>query len=375
MAGKNGRRSWGWVAKQRSGRYLASYIGPDLLRHYAGATYTSKLDAEAWLATERRLIELETWTPPAERAAAKRATTVTLDVYATTWIEQRPLKPRTRSMYDDLLRLHIKPQLGNVPIGALSGAAVRAWHSKLGTEHKRRNAHAYGLLHAVCATAVKDGLLATNPAMIERATSTPRTRQPVILSIAELDQVADKMPPNLKALVLLAAWCGLRWGEVTELRRKDIERDCEVVFVSRAVTHRGGCQIDTTKTSKPRAVVIPRLFRPDIKHHLDTYVMKEADALLFTAPRSCHYDEHTFRDQFKAALKAVGREGVRIHDLRHFAGTQTARVANLPESMARMGHTSVKASLMYQQRVSGRDAEIADDLSALAEAELGRTTG
>jgi len=48
MAGKRNRRSWGWVARQRSGRYLASYIGPDLARHYAGATYTSKLDAKAW---------------------------------------------------------------------------------------------------------------------------------------------------------------------------------------------------------------------------------------------------------------------------------------------------------------------------------------
>ena len=53
MGGKAGHRSWGWLAKQRSGRYLASYVGPDLARHYAGATYTSKLDGEAWLASER----------------------------------------------------------------------------------------------------------------------------------------------------------------------------------------------------------------------------------------------------------------------------------------------------------------------------------
>jgi integrase len=372
MAGKQGRRGWGWLARQRSGRYLASYVGPDLLRHYAGATYTSKLDAEAWLAAERRLIELDTWSPPAERAAAKRATTIDLDVYAKTWIEQRPLKPRTRSMYNDLLRLHITPQLGKVPIGALSGAAVRAWFAKLGTEYKRRNAHAYGLLHSICATAVTDGLLASNPCNIPKATSTPRKREPIIPTITELHKVSDKMRPELKALVLIAGYCGLRWGEVTELRRKDI--DGGVLTVSRAVTHRGGCTIDTTKTSNIRTIPIPEIIIPDVQQHLDLYAMQEREALLFRAPRSCHYDEHTFRDQFRAALKAVGREGVTINGLRHFGATLAAQAgANLPELMDHMGHKSHKAALMYQHKVSGRPAEIAAGMSALAERELGRT--
>ena len=113
-----------------------------------------------------RLIELDIWTPPAERQAQKRATTVTLAVYAHTWIEQRPVKPRTHSMYNDLLRLHISPHLGNVPIGALSGQAVRAWYAKLGTDHPTRNGHAYSLLHAICETAVKDQLLQSNPCHI-----------------------------------------------------------------------------------------------------------------------------------------------------------------------------------------------------------------
>ena len=66
----------------------------------------------------------------------------------------------------------------------------------------------------------------------------------------------------MKALVLLSAWCGVRWGEVIELRRKDIDDDCEVLFVGRAVTHRGGCRIDTPKSGKPRAVVIPPQIGP-----------------------------------------------------------------------------------------------------------------
>ena len=114
MAGTKNRRSWGWIARQRSKRYLASYIGHDLVRHYAPSTFTAKMDAEAWLANERKLIERGEWTPPAQRQAEQRARIVTLDEYATTWIEQRPLKPRTRQMYKDILRLHISPTLGKV---------------------------------------------------------------------------------------------------------------------------------------------------------------------------------------------------------------------------------------------------------------------
>jgi hypothetical protein len=73
------------------------------------------------------------------------------------------------------------------------------------------------------------------------------------------------------------------------------------------------------------------------------------------------------REYFADALATIGRKGVRVHDLRHFSGTQTARVGNLVETMGRLGHSTAKASLIYQQIVSGRDAAVAEALSRLAE--------
>lgn len=71
MAGKPGRRGWGKLRKLPSGRWQASYIWPpELERHNAPITYVSKMDAEAWLASERRLIEQEAWTPPRLRVPA-----------------------------------------------------------------------------------------------------------------------------------------------------------------------------------------------------------------------------------------------------------------------------------------------------------------
>ena len=131
--------------------------------------------------------------------------------------------------------------------------------------------------------------------------------------------------------------CGVRWGEVIELQRKDIDKDCEVLYIRRAVTHRRSCRVDTPKSGKGRAVVIPSHIRDDLKHHLTTYVGKEPDAQLFPATRGgCHLNDKVFRDYLAPALKTVGREDRRIHDLRHFAGSQTARVGNLVETMQRL---------------------------------------
>lgn len=371
MAGVKGHRGWGYIRKLPSKRFQASYIGPDLIRHKALHTFTARMDAEGWLAGERRKIELDIWEPPSKARELAKAKAVTVSEYALEWVEQRNIKPRTRSGYKDILRLHIDPTIGRVALVNLSPAAVRSWYSNLGTDHPRRNSHAYGLLHAVCATAVSDGLMPSNPCAIARAMNPPSQRKPTILTVDEMAALADAIrPERLKALVLLSAWCGVRWGEVSELRRKDFEAGCEVVHVSRAVTRRERqYRVDTPKTGKGRAVVVPPHIRDDIQHHLDSHVGPDPEALLFPAVRGGHMNDRVFRrEHFDLALEAIGKDkaDVRLHDLRHFAGTQAARVGNLVETMGRLGHTTVKASLIYQQIVSGRDAQVAAALSELA---------
>jgi integrase len=366
MACTKGSRGWGHIRKLPSGRFQASYVH-ELVRHNAPMTFSTKPRAEGWLADERKLIELDTWTPPAGRAAARTARAVSLAGYADKWIKDRPVKARTRLMYESLLAHHIKDSIGKLPIDHVTADRVRSWYSGLGTKHTRRNSHAYGLLHAVMATAVKDGLLQANPCQIERVMNPQRKREPVILSVPEVAALAGAVPERLKAAVLVSAWCGVRWGELIELRRSDIDATAEVLYVGRGATHRGECRIDTTKSGKPRAVVIPPHIRADVKHHMDVFAEKGPKGLVFPPQRgSCHLNDKVFRDAIAPALKDIGRETLRIHDLRHFAGTQVARVGNLAESMARLGHSTVRASLIYQSVVSGRDAEIAAALSALA---------
>ncbi|MGO9032146.1 tyrosine-type recombinase/integrase [Mycobacterium sp.] len=374
MAGKKGRRGWGKIRQLPSSkRFQASYIGPDTVRHKADHTFGTKIDAEGWLSNERRLIELDTWTPPALRKAERHAQAVSLGEYGAEWIAQRttrggePLKPKSKAHYKSLLADYIKP-LAKIPVKNLTPQAVRAWYAATLPDKPVMRAHAYGLLHAILATAVTDGLIPANPCQIERAMKAARKHEPVILDVDEVAKLADAIKPDrFRAFILIAAWCGLRRGEMFELRRKDIDKACQVITVARGVTHVGGCHIATPKSGKGRAVVVPPHIRGDVKQHMQTHVADDPEALLFPPARGgCHLNDKVFREYFNAALKSVGREGVHVHDLRHFCGTQTARVGNLVETMGRLGHSTVQASLTYQQIVSGRDAKIAEALSELA---------
>jgi len=226
-----------------------------LCRHKTAGTFDAKLHAEGWLAAEKNYLDScrmtgEPWKSPELRAEESRAAVLLLRTYGKDWIAQRPVKESTRNLYESLWNNHIEPTLGAVALRDPSAEAIRTWYAGLGADQPTRRKHAYALLHAICKTAANDQLLERNPCQIEGAMSTTRKREPEILTPAQLATVVSAMPDRLKALVLLSAWCGLRWGGVTELRRKDFSGDCSVVTVSRGVTHKGQCRDGSTKSDR-----------------------------------------------------------------------------------------------------------------------------
>jgi integrase len=377
MAAKHGQRRWGHIRKLESGRLQASFIGPDLKRYNGPVTFDSRTFAEGWLARERELVQLSAyngtrWVSPVERSQARALRGQTVTDYATQWIENRNLAPRTRKLYTDLLAKHIRPTLGEIEIGSLSADDVNRWHAKTLVDRPTARAHAYGLLHAVCASAVEADMLTKNPCAIKRAMSTNRKREPVLLSVAELKALAEAMrPEQFKVLVLLSAWGALRFGEVTELRRKDFSDDCSVVTVSRGVTHGGHCVVKTPKSGKTRTVILPRHIRSDVKHHLDTFVDSGPESLLFNAGRRSrcgHLSQSVFSRALGTALESIGKAGVTHHALRHLGGVLATQAgASLAENMKRMGHVTPRAAMLYAHSTDGRQVDIAERMSDLAE--------
>jgi len=356
------RRRFGRVRQLPSGRWQAAYSGPDGRIHKATRTYATEADAEGWLAGERRKIDLDTW------GAVERSDSVTLRDYARQWIEQRSLRPRTRLHYQSMLKRLILPDLGDAKLALLTPARVRQWHSGLGADAPTRNAHAYALLHAICATAVQDEVLDANPCRIRSAMQTGRKRDVDVLTPAEVAQLAAAMPPALRMSVLLAAWCGLRWGETSELRRKDVTADGATLRVRRAVTYReGDFHVGPPKTAAGvRDVAVPPHIRSALKAHLREHVGRGSEALLFGLDGNLHMTGDQYRPDWEIARTAIDRPALRVHDLRHVGAVLAAQTgATTAELMHRLGHTTPAMALRYQHVAAGRDAEIAQRLSAL----------
>src|SRR5262249_15414252 len=159
--------------------------------------------------------------------------------------------------------------------------------------------------------------LDANPCRIRAAMQTKRRRDVDILTPAQVDKLAAKMPARLRASVVLAAWCGLRWGETSELRRKDVSAD-GVLRIRRAVTYRSGrFYVGEPKTAAGvRDVAVPPHIRPVLKAHLETHVGRAADSLLFPDEDGTHLRADRYRYHWELARKAIKKPNLRVHDLR-----------------------------------------------------------
>jgi len=360
--------TFGTVEKLPSGRYRARYRGPDGRRYSAPTLFLTQRDARGWLALQQAEIIKGAWLPPG--ADEKPRPRLTLADYAEDWLDHRDLKERTREHYRDLLDRQILPKLGKLPLASITADDVRSWYAALGKDTPTLRAHAYGLLRTMMGTAASDGKIAANPCVIRGAGTARRVKKIRPATLEELETLTAAMPEHQRLMVLLASWCALRFGELTELRRKDIDLENGVVRVERAVVRTDdGFQVTTPKSEAGvRDVAIPPHLLPAVAEHLDRFVVDDDDALLFPAKQGGHLAPASLYRSFYPAREAAGRPDLRWHDLRHSGAVLAAATgATLAELMARLGHSTPQAAMRYQHASRGRDKKIAELLSKIAE--------
>jgi integrase len=366
------KRSFGGIRKLPSGRFQANYTAPDHRVYNAPVTFETKQDAEAWLVDRRREIARNVWAPPTEHADSP----LTFAEYSRAWLADRILKPRTRAHYSSLLDSRLLPTFGALPLTAITPASVARWHTLQGNAKPTMRSHAYGLLRTILASAVADQLIAVNPCHIRGAGNSKRVHKIKPATLVELETLTNAMPSKYRVMVLLASWCSLRYGELTELRRGDIDLRSGVIHVRRAVVRADGQVIVGTPKSDAgtRDVHIPPHLLPMVKEHLRNAITGGRKGLLFPAGDGVsHLAPSTFYKSFYRAREIAGRPDLRFHDLRHTGAVLAASTgASLAELMARLGHSTVGAAMRYQHSAGTRDMEIAQALSALAEGETTR---
>lgn len=364
------RADFGNVRQRASGRWQARWTRNG--KGYsattddgAALTFPSRAKAQRWLNAHEEAIRNGTWPPPREQKAD------TFSAYAAGWLATRKLEVTTADHYAQLIRDHIGPTFGTWTVAEITPAAVRTWYAGLGERTGPvARSHAYQLLRTILATAVDDDLIGANPCRIRGAGRAKTAKRIRPASLDELRVIVAAMPERFRVLVLLATWTSLRFGELVELRRSDVDLDHRVIRIRRAAVRKTG----SPRVVKPpkseagvRDVTIPPHIIDDVAAHLETHAQQGQNGLLFPSAGGGHLAPSTLFRHFYAARDAAGRPDLTVHGLRHTGQTYAAAMgANLRELMNRAGQSSPGAALRYIHAVDGRQAEIADALSQFA---------
>jgi len=287
-------------------------------------------------------------------------------------------------------------------------------------------AKAYRLLRSILATAVEeDKILARNPCRV-RGAGTERAPERPVLTVAQVFELAEQVgrrpignirrlsdghyrvrymrhgtmrtavevyptrrtaervlwamgkdgradydhDGRYRALVLLATFASLRWGEATALRRCDVDLAAGIIRVRSAYAERstGEMMLGPPKSRAARRIVgIPSSIIPTVREHLSLFVGPEADALIFPGVKGGPLRRSNFNKMsaWPHAVRAIGAEGLHFHDLRHTGNHfAAASGASLKDLMARMGHDSERAAIIYQHEARGADLVITSAIDA-----------
>ncbi|WP_309227481.1 tyrosine-type recombinase/integrase [Micromonospora thermarum] len=189
-----------------------------------------------------------------------------------------------------------------------------------------------------------------------------------MLTLAQVFKLADVVPPRYRALVLVTTFGCLRWGEVAALQRQDIDTVAGTIRVRRAYTERRGVGLvlgPPKSRASRRTVSLPPAVVEILRDHLAAEVDDDPEALVFATESGRPIWRGNFNKLigWKAAVARIGQPHLHFHDLRHTGNTLAARTgASTRDLMARMGHDSPQAALIYQHATSEADRAIAQAL-------------
>jgi integrase len=302
-----GKRRFGRVRRLPSGRYQARYLGPDGADRPAPQTFGTKREAEVWLALKEGEIRRGDWLDPSAGA-------VPFAKYAADWMGQGHFSPKTTQLYELLLRRHLLPTFGDTNIADIRQEDVRAWRARrlrAGPQQKQpfgpvTVAKAYRLLRAILNTAVRDKRIRENPCQIKGADRESSPERPV-LSVAEVYRLADAIEPRYRALILLATFGNLRWGELAGLRRRNLDLGHRVVRVVETVYELDRLVKGTPKSeASTRKITLPELIIPELRRHLDIFTPAGPDAFVFVHVQGGQLRRSNFSKPWARALGEAG---------------------------------------------------------------------
>ncbi|WP_182354206.1 tyrosine-type recombinase/integrase [Flaviflexus huanghaiensis] len=353
--------------------YEASFANPrfgyDGEPHRIARTFRQASVAAKWLSKQESAIDGDTWKSPSQVKAERELEQLasrgrTFGEYAAEWMEKRHLTPAVKRTHSSLLRVHLLPRWGAVPLRQITPEAVDDWallELAPGAPGARKNA--YELFRAILNTAVALEIIDRSPCVSVTDKNfaqslkgeKSRRHEPRSLPDSEIAAIVKELPAHAVPMFLFMLMTGLRLGEARELRWKDVDLTTGICTVSRSVSGVGRNLVvrDGTKTKASNRIALLGPHTVKLLHDVRERQDKPAATdLIFPSvnDRSKHYAESLFNKNLYRACDSLGLERASAHDLRHTWADRGGRNAeSIKDVQDSLGHASASMSLRYMK--------------------------
>jgi integrase len=337
--------------------YQVRYRGPDGKQR--AQTFDMKRDANRFAATVEVDKATGTWVAPEDGLTLLRD-------WAKDWEATLVgVRATTRERDVSMLRNHVLPRFGDLPLAKIEHLAVVAWVAELSKRLAPSSVHkCHQILAKLLDAAVNARKLQHNVARGVRLPQVIRQEQR-FLDATQVAALADAIDVRYRHAVLLMAWCGLRIGEIGGLRWEDVDLRARHLTVERTVVEvASGIDFHEPKTrSGRRRVPLPKIV-------VEALLAAPKDAVyVVPAPGGGPLRVRAWVSRiWKPASEMAGLHGLTPHHLRHTAvALWIAAGAKPNEIAARAGHANVNVVLNVYGHLyeSDRDA-LTDALDRMA---------
>lgn len=308
---------------------------------------------------------------------------VTMQNFLETWLENTAkgrLRPSTFKRYGDLIRLHVVPHIGQIPVGKLTPQRLqRLWADLQGRGLSPATViQIRAILRTALNQAVKYSLTPKNAASL----SEPPKKKPFKPTFLDPDQAEKLLQASkghaLEALVTLALTTGMRIGEILGLTWGDIDFDKRCLKISRT-QQRVGRELITSepKTERSaRTIPLTEMACNALAYHKEMQIALLRTAIgegrvmsgrVFTNEKGKPVENGTVLRQFKRLADQAGLPPMRLHDLRHSCATLLLfKGVHFRVVMEILGHSTIAMTMNVYSHVVPRIArEAADAMDTL----------
>ncbi len=289
--------------------------------------------------------------------------------YVQQWLATKiDVAPRTYVNIEGLVRNHLVPGLGDRLLASVKPIDIEGWIASLTAKELSPSSvrKCFEVAAQVFAKAERDRLVRRSPCIGIDLPSDRRREEMRFLSVEEVASLAEAIDPRYRALILTAAYSGLRAGEIEALQvqRVDLLRGRLEVVESVAEVHGRLVTVPPKTRASRRAVRVPRFVAESIADHLARFPGETAHIFTSAEGQPIRHN-NLMRRHFKPALERAGLESaIRFHDLRHTcAAILTANGWSMEQVKRHLGHSSIRVtSDRYGHLFEGHDDALLDDL-------------